>query len=59
MHFDELLSYESIEEVQKMAEEKRVMNECEELKEKIRRIKDTLNYKFKEVDNVGVSIEYN
>ena len=35
------------------------MNECELLKEKIKRIKDTLNYKFKEVDNLGVSTEYN
>ena len=35
------------------------MNECDQLKEKIKRIKDTLNYKFKEVDNIGVTAEYN
>jgi len=35
------------------------MSDCEGLKEKIKRIKDTLNYKFKEVDNIGVSVEYN
>jgi Arc/MetJ-type ribon-helix-helix transcriptional regulator len=49
-HFEEILSQEKIDDIERLAKEKQYLNECDVLKEKIRRIKDTLNYKFKESD---------
>lgn len=42
--FDELLSLQKIDEVERLYEEKRYAKEQDELKIKIRKIRDKLNY---------------
>ena len=44
IHFDELLALEKIQDIEKLNEEKKFMKECDDLKERVKKIKDTLNY---------------
>lgn len=57
--FDDLLSSAKIEELNLMMKEKQYLIEVDKLKEKIIKLKDKINFVFKEIDGAGLSNDYN
>ena len=53
--FDDLLENARISELESLLAEKKYLVEPEKLKEKLTKLRDNLNFIFKEVDNVGLS----
>ena len=57
--FDDVLSSTRIEELNLMVKEKQYLIEQELLKDKILKLKDKINLVFKEIDGIGLSVDYN
>ena len=57
--FDDLLQSTRIEELKLLVRERQYLIESDELKEKLLKLKDKINTVFKEIDGVGLSMDYN
>ena len=56
---DEVLSSDVIENLDKLILEKKFLLESDKLREKLVKLKDKLNFVFKEIDALGLPHEYN
>ena len=57
--FDDLLDMNTINEINLQLAQKKYLIEPEELKEKLVKLKDNLNYVLKDIDSIGLTHEYN
>ena len=57
--FDDLLDIDTINEINNKLAQRKYLIESEDLKEKLQKLKDNLNYILKDIDSIGLSDEYN